>query len=261
MGILNVTPDSFFDGGRFLAVAHALEQARRMVAEGARIIDVGGESTRPGAVAVSAQHELDRVVPVIEAIRRELDVIISIDTSKAEVIEAAAAAGAGFINDVRALALPRAAATAARLGLPVCLMHMRGEPTTMQRDPNYADVVAEVKDYLSARVADCAAAGIPQARIVIDPGFGFGKTVAHNLELMRTLPALLQIGCPLLVGVSRKSFIGHVLGHGVEQRLFGSVALAGLAVWLGAAIIRTHDVAATRDAVRMVAAVRDVRGI
>ncbi len=257
MGILNVTPDSFSDGGRFIGRADALRRVREMIAEGAGIIDVGGESTRPGARAVAADEELARVIPVIEAIRSESDIPVSIDTSKPEVMRAAVAAGASLINDVRALREPGALAAAAELGVPVCLMHMRGEPRTMQQDPRYDDVVAEVLAFLEQRVAACEAAGIPRERIVLDPGFGFGKTLEHNLALFRALPRFAATGLPVLVGVSRKSMIGQVLEVPVDERLAGSLALASLATWLGAAIIRSHDVRDTVQAVRMIRAVME----
>lgn len=258
MGILNVTPDSFSDGGHFVARDRALAHARAMVEEGAAIIDVGGESTRPGAEAVPVQQELDRVVPVIEALRAELPAAVSIDTSKPEVMRAAVAAGAGFINDVRALREPGALAAAVDAGVPVCLMHMQGEPRSMQQQPQYTDVVAEVRDFLLERAAACEAAGIPPDRILLDPGFGFGKTVEHNLRLLKHLPVLADTGYAVLAGLSRKSLIGAVLGLPVERRLAPSVALAVLAVWQGARIVRAHDVAATVQAVRMCEAVRGV---
>jgi dihydropteroate synthase len=255
MGILNVTPDSFSDGGRFFSMAAALAQARKMVDEGAAIIDVGGESTRPGAQPVSAQEELDRVIPVIEAISSDLPVIVSIDTQKPEIMTAAVAAGAGFINDVYALRTAGALQAAAAADVPVCLMHMQGEPRTMQREPHYADVVSEVYAFLEERVRACEAAGITRERLLIDPGFGFGKTLAHNLTLFKHMDRFKDMGLPLLAGVSRKSMIGAVLDAPVEQRLYGSIALAALAVWQGASIIRAHDVAATRQAIRMAHAV------
>ena len=256
MGILNVTPDSFSDGGRFIGREAALRRVREMIEEGAQIIDVGGESTRPGAQAVSVEEELERVIPVIEAIRSESDIPVSIDTSKPEVMRAAVDAGASLVNDVRALREPGALAAVAELGVPVCLMHMRGEPRTMQQAPRYDDVVAEVLAFLEARVAACEAAGIPRERIILDPGFGFGKTLDHNLALFRALPRFAATGLPVLVGVSRKSMIGQVLEVPVEERQAGSLALASLAVWLGAAIVRSHDVRETVHAVRMTAAVR-----
>ncbi|MBI5462275.1 MAG: dihydropteroate synthase [Gammaproteobacteria bacterium] len=258
MGILNVTPDSFSDGGRFIGRDAALAQARTRAEEGAALVDIGGESTRPGAAPVSVQQELDRVIPVIEAVRAELPVVISVDTSKPEVMRAAVAAGAGFINDVRALREPGALEVAAAAGVPVCLMHMQGEPHGMQQQPQYADVVAEVRTFLMARAAVCASAGIPRERIVLDPGFGFGKTVAHNLQLLKHLPLLVDTGYAILAGLSRKSLIGSVLDLPVDRRLAPSVALAVLAVWQGAHIVRVHDVAATVQAVRMCAAVRQV---
>lgn len=256
MGILNVTADSFSDGGAFLTRQAALRRAREMVAEGAAIIDVGGESTRPGAAAVDEQQELDRVVPVIEAIRAELSVVISVDTSKPAVMRAAVAAGARLINDVRALRADGALAAAVELAVPVCLMHMQGEPRTMQVAPHYDDVVSEVLSFLHGRLAACERAGIGRDRLLIDPGFGFGKTLAHNLSLMKHLQRFVALGAPVLVGASRKSLIGAVLEVPVEQRVYGSIALAALAVAQGAAVIRAHEVAATVHAVKMAAAVR-----
>jgi len=256
MGVLNVTPDSFSDGGDFATHEAALRHARQMVAEGADLIDVGGESTRPGAAAVTVQEELDRVIPVIETLAAELPVPVSIDTSKPEVMRAAVAAGAGLINDVAALRRRGALAAAATLGVPVCLMHMQGEPGTMQRDPTYLDVVGEVRAFLAERLAACAASGIPRERLLVDPGFGFGKTLAHNLALLRGLPRLAELGAPVLVGLSRKSMIGALLGDvPAGQRLHGSVAAAVLAVQRGAAIVRVHDVGPTVQALRVVAAV------
>ncbi|SEP82177.1 dihydropteroate synthase [Ectothiorhodospira magna] len=256
MGILNVTPDSFSDGGRFLAPRQALARALEMVEDGADIIDIGGESTRPGSTGVSLQQELDRVIPVIEALATRVDVLISVDTSKPEVMAEACAAGAGMINDVFALQAPDALSVAARAGVPVCLMHMQGTPRDMQHHPCYDDVVAEVRDFLAARVAACVAAGIPQERLVLDPGFGFGKTQAHNLALFRHLGALAVHGLPLLVGVSRKRMIGNILGDDrpPKARVMGSVAAALLAARRGARILRVHDVAATRDALKVLAA-------
>jgi len=256
MGILNVTPDSFSDGGIFLSVESAVAQARRMADEGAAIIDVGGESTRPGAAAVTSWQEMDRVLPVIEAIHRELPVIISIDTSKPEIMRAAVAAGAGMINDVRALREEGALQAAVRCAVPVCLMHMQGEPRSMQQAPHYDDVVAQVKAFLAGSIAVCVAAGIPREQLIIDPGFGFGKALGHNLRLFKYLDMFQEIGLPMLVGVSRKSMISAVLGHPVEQRLPASIALAALVVWQGAMIIRAHDVQATADAVNMIWAVK-----
>ena len=255
MGILNVTPDSFSDGGRYGQRDAALRHAEAMLQAGATLIDVGGESTRPGARAVSPVEELERVAPVVEAIACELDVIISVDTSTPAVIRETARLGAGLINDVRSLQRDGALDAAADSGLPVCLMHMRGEPTTMQQNPQYPDVVAEVREFLLERLAACSAAGIGAERVIFDPGFGFAKTLEHNLSLFKHLQALHELGRPLLVGVSRKSMIGKVLGHEVGERLYGSLALAALALSKGAHILRVHDVAQTVDVVRMIAAV------
>lgn len=261
MGILNVTPDSFSDGGRFASRDAALRRAGAMVAEGADLVDVGGESTRPGARPVSVQEELDRVVPVIEALAGDLPVPVSVDTSKPEVMRAAVAAGAALINDVAALRRPGALAAAAELGVPVCLMHMQGEPGTMQESPTYRDVVGEVAAFLAGRVSACEAAGMARDRLLIDPGFGFGKTLAHNLALLRGLPRLGALGLPVLVGLSRKSMIGALLGDvPVEGRLHGSVAAAVLAAERGAAIVRVHDVGPTVQALRILAAVGDDAG-
>jgi len=256
MGVLNITPDSFSDGGDFFSLDRAVERAQQMVEDGAAIIDVGGESTRPGAAAVPLDEELRRVVPVIEALRPVLTVPISIDTRKPEVMRAAVAAGAGLINDVNALQAGGALEAAAGLDVPVCLMHMQGGPETMQEKPAYRDVVAEVGDFLAARVAACLDAGIARERILLDPGFGFGKTVEHNLQLLRHLDRLVARGFPVLVGLSRKSLIGKLLDLPVDRRLAPSIALAVLAVWQGAAIVRAHDVRATSEAIRMCQAVR-----
>jgi dihydropteroate synthase len=250
MGILNITPNSFSDGGRFHDLDAALTQARRMVAEGAAIIDVGGESTRPGAAPVSLQEELDRVVRVIEAVSRELDVLVSVDTMKPEVMREAVTAGAGLINDVLALQAPGALEAAAASGAAVCLMHMQGTPRSMQENPHYDDVVKEVGEFLGQRAQACREAGIGAQCIALDPGFGFGKTLSHNLQLLRGLPSLAG-DYPLLVGLSRKSMLGKLTGRTVEHRLAGSIALAALAVAGGARIVRCHDVAETVDAVRV----------
>ncbi|EPN0284907.1 dihydropteroate synthase [Pseudomonas aeruginosa] len=255
MGILNVTPDSFSDGGRYDRLDDALRHAERMVREGATLIDVGGESTRPGARSVSPTEELERVAPVVERIARELDVVISVDTSTPAVMRETARLGAGLINDVRSLQRDGALDAAVDSGLAVCLMHMRGEPQTMQDAPAYQDVVAEVGAFLQERVDACVAAGIDRERLLLDPGFGFAKTLEHNLVLFRHLQALHGLGLPLLVGVSRKSMIGKVLGREVDERLYGSLALAALALAKGARIIRVHDVAATVDVMRMISAV------
>ncbi|WP_122460921.1 dihydropteroate synthase [Pseudomonas viridiflava] len=255
MGILNATPDSFSDGGRYSKLDAALRHAQEMVAAGATLIDVGGESTRPGARPVSPAEEVDRVAPVVERIARELDVIISVDTSTPEVIVESARLGAGLINDVRSLRRPGALGAAAATGLPVCLMHMLGEPGDMQDNPHYRDLVGEVSAFLADRMERCEAAGIPKDRIILDPGFGFAKTLEHNLSLFRHMEVLHALGRPLLVGVSRKSMIGAVLGRPVGERLIGGLALAALAMTKGARILRVHDVAETADVVRMIAAV------
>ncbi|MBT2374952.1 dihydropteroate synthase [Pseudomonas fluorescens] len=255
MGILNVTPDSFSDGGRFSQLDAALRHAEAMVAAGATLIDVGGESTRPGARAVSPLEELERVAPIVERIHRELDVIISVDTSTPAVMRETARLGAGLINDVRSLQRDGALDAAAATGLPVCLMHMLGEPGTMQNDPHYDDLVGEVTGFLAGRVAQCGAAGIAPERIILDPGFGFAKTLQHNLSLFKHMESLHALGRPLLVGVSRKSMIGQALNRPVGERLPGGLALAALAVVKGARILRVHDVAETVDVVRMIAAV------
>lgn len=258
MGILNVTPDSFSDGGQFLDPQRALDHTHAMVEQGADIIDIGGESTRPGAQAVSLDDELRRVIPLIEELAPHLPVPVSVDTSKPEVMRVAADAGAGLLNDVYALRLPGALQAAAATGLPVCLMHMQGEPRSMQDNPQYQNVVAEVKTFLLERAAAAEAAGIPRASILLDPGFGFGKNLAHNLSLLRNLHELAATGYPLLVGLSRKRMIGSLLGDApVERRLHGSVAAALLAMQHGATIVRVHDVQATKDALAVWQAVTD----
>jgi dihydropteroate synthase len=255
MGILNVTPDSFSDGGRFHLRDNALRHAAAMVAAGASLIDVGGESTRPGALPVSAEQELQRVAPIVEVISAELDVIVSVDTSTPAVMLEAARLGAGLINDVRALRRDGALQAAAATGLPVCLMHMLGEPGNMQSNPHYDDLLAEVGAFFTQRLTACAAAGISADRVILDPGFGFAKKLQHNLSLFKHLQALQVFGRPLLVGVSRKSMIGQVLGREVDQRLAGGLALAALALTKGAKILRVHDVPETVDVIRMIAAV------
>jgi len=255
MGILNVTPDSFSDGGRYVRPDAAVDRAATMLAEGAAIIDVGGESTRPGATPVGETEEIERVVPIIERLARSVDVAISIDTSKPAVMAAATAAGACLVNDVYALQAPGARAWAASAGVGVCLMHMKGEPRTMQQRPEYGDVVTEVCEFLARERADCVAAGIAHDAIVLDPGAGFGKGLEHNMTLLKGLARIAGLGSPLLVGVSRKSFIGRVLGRTTDERLYGGLGLAALAVSMGARIIRTHDVRPTRDAIDMVSAV------
>lgn len=255
MGVLNVTPDSFSDGGQHEGPEKALAHALAMGRQGAALIDVGGESTRPGAAPVDTAEELRRVLPVIKALAAQGAPPVSVDTAKPEVMSAAAAAGAEMINDVRALREPGALEAAADSGCAVCLMHMQGEPRTMQRSPVYEDVVEEVYAFLAARIETCIRAGIALERIIVDPGFGFGKTLEHNLELFRRLDRFAQLGVPLLVGVSRKSMIGALTGRPVEQRLAGGIALGTLAAWSGAKVIRSHDVAATRDALAVTAAV------
>ena len=254
MGVLNVTPDSFSDGGRFAELPAALAQAERLAGEGAAIIDVGGESTRPGAASVDVDEELRRVIPVIERLVGRLAVPVSVDTSKPEVMRAAIAAGASMINDVTALRAPGAIDAVAESDVALCLMHMQGEPRTMQKEPRYKDVLAEVRDFLRGRVACCVEAGISVSRLVIDPGFGFGKTLEHNLELLRRLPELAADGYPVMAGLSRKSMIAKLTGRADGERLGGSLALATLAVLSGARIVRAHDVAPTVDAIRIVAA-------
>lgn len=260
MGVLNVTPDSFSDGGRYLDPAAALERAREMVAEGVTLIDVGGESTRPRSPGVDAVTEAQRVVPLIERLTASLDVAVSIDTSKLEVMQAAVEAGACVVNDIRALRAPGARAWAAAEGVGVCLMHMRGEPLTMQENPSYHDVVSEVALFLSEQRAACLAAGIAPEAVVLDPGLGFGKRHQDNLALLKHMPHLVALGSPLLVGISRKSTIGKVLDRPPAERLAGGLGLAAWAVGAGARIVRTHDVAATRDAILMVSAVMEARG-
>lgn len=255
MGVLNVTPDSFSDGGRFSAPEAALHQARRMVEEGAGIIDVGGESTRPGAAPASLDEELARVIPIVKALRAESAVFISVDTSKPEVMRAACDAGADIINDVRALMAPGALEAAVQTRAGVCLMHMKGEPRTMQQAPSYDDAVGEVSAWLAARVAACRAAGIDAARLAVDPGFGFGKRVVDNLALLKHLGRFQELGVVLAVGLSRKSMLATLTGRAVGDRTAGSVALAAIAVLNGARIVRAHDVAATVDAIRVAAAV------
>lgn len=257
MGILNVTPDSFSDGGSYQTCQTALVQARSMRNAGAAIIDVGGESTRPGAAAVSVDEEIERTIPIISAIATDMpSQMISIDTSKPEVMRAAIAAGAGMVNDIYALRQPGALETVAELGVPVCMMHMQGEPRTMQQSPQYLNVVDDVLSFLRSRVDAALRAGISRENIIVDPGFCFGKTLQHNLRLFHALEQFRALELPLLVGVSRKSMIGTVLEKGVEDRLVGSVALATLACWMGASILRVHDVAETMDALKMCEAVK-----
>ena len=257
MGVLNVTPDSFSDGGRFAGRDAALRQAEAMARDGAAIIDIGGESTRPGAADVSEQEELDRVIPVVEAVVSAIDVPVSIDTSKAAVMRAAAGAGAAMINDIRALRGEGALATAAELQRPVCLMHMQGQPRTMQQAPEYDDVVADVGDFLARRLRECVDAGLAEDLLIVDPGFGFGKTPRHNVELLANLRQLRSLGRPILVGLSRKSTLGSLTGRDVDERMPASIAAAVIAVVEGAHIVRAHDVRETVDALRVAAAVMD----
>ncbi|MEM6513672.1 MAG: dihydropteroate synthase [Pseudomonadota bacterium] len=255
MGVLNVTPDSFSDGGRYNGLDAARRQAARLVDEGADIIDVGGESTRPGSDSVPVDAELERVLPVIEAVIAETGAVVSIDTTKPEVMREAAASGAGMINDVRALQDDGALQAAANTACAVCLMHMQGKPRTMQDNPDYADVVADVTSFLAERVAACVDAGIETSRLVVDPGFGFGKTVEHNLQLLSRLDALAALGLPILAGISRKSTLGAITGREVDERMPASIVAAAIAVQNGASIVRVHDVAPTVDAIRVIQAV------
>lgn len=259
MGVLNVTPDSFSDGGRFVSKDAAIRQALKMLDEGASIIDIGGESTRPGASPVTQQQELDRVVPLVEVLSREVDVIISVDTSTSAVITESAQVGAGLINDVRALTRPGALKAAKNSQLPVCLMHMQGQPDSMQNSPSYSNVVDEVMAYLRRRASECEKAGVPNNQILIDPGFGFGKTLGHNLLLLKELSRFQSLGLPLLVGMSRKSMVGAILDKPVSERLYGSLSAALIAVQKGANIIRVHDVAATVDAIKVAMAVENIK--
>ncbi|MDP3295314.1 MAG: dihydropteroate synthase [Nevskia sp.] len=256
MGVLNITPDSFSDGGRHIGIAAALAAAHRMLDEGATIIDIGGESTRPGADQVSVTEECDRVLPLIERLCAERDCIVSIDTMKPAVMQAACRAGAAIINDVNALQAPGAIEIAAAEQAAVCLMHMQGEPRTMQLAPTYCSVIDEVSSFLESRVAACVVQGIPAARLLIDPGFGFGKTLAHNLELLAHLPRFQLLRLPILVGMSRKGMLGEITGRAVAERTAAGLAAATLAVCNGASLVRTHDVAATVDALKVADAVR-----
>lgn len=251
MGILNFTPDSFSDSGKFFSLDKALFQVEKMLSDGADIIDIGGESTRPNAPIIALEEELERVIPLVDAVRQRFDCLISVDTSKPEVMTESANVGADIINDIRALQAPSALETAATLGLPVCLMHMQGTPQTMQQCPNYDDVVEEVSHFLNQRIFACLTAGIPQSHLILDLGFGFGKTVQHNYQLLKHLHLFTQAGFPVLAGLSRKSMLGAVLDKPVEQRLIGSVAGALLAVQNGAKIVRVHDVAETADALKI----------
>ena len=257
MGILNVTPDSFSDGGELMSdngmvsLSKVLERAEKMVNAGAAILDIGGESTRPGAKEVSSQQEMDRVLPVVEAVKRNLDVIISVDTSNPELIRQCPAAGAGLINDVRALAREGALEASASAALPVCLMHMQGSPKDMQNAPGYDDIITDIAGFLAQRVKACNDAGIANDRILLDPGFGFGKTLEHNLELLSRLDELQALKLPLLIGVSRKRMIGTITGRSEKDRIPGSIAAAVIGVMNGARLVRTHDVAETVDAIKI----------
>jgi dihydropteroate synthase len=256
MGILNVTPDSFSDGGLWVDRDRALGHAMEMARAGADIIDIGGESTRPGSPAVEVQQELDRVIPLIEVITAGTGLPVSIDTSKPEVMGAAVRAGAGMINDVYALRREGSLETASTLDVPVCLMHMQGKPGDMQDRPEYVDVVGDVRDFLLARAEKCESAGISRQNIIIDPGFGFGKTLQHNIDLFKGIPAFVATGYPVLVGVSRKSMLGQLSGKAVDHRMAASLSAAVLAVQAGAAIIRVHDVAETVDALKIAGALQ-----
>ena len=251
MGILNFTPDSFSDSGKFFSLDKALVQVEKMLNDGAYIIDIGGESTRPNAPIVSEAEELDRVIPLIEAVRQRFDCLISVDSSKPVVFREAARAGVDMLNDIRALTEPQALETAAELALPVCLMHMQGTPQTMQQAPHYDDLLDDVADFLNQRIFACLQAGIEQSHIILDPGFGFGKTIEHNFALLKHLNAFVASGFPVLAGLSRKSMIGAVTNQPVEKRLVGSVAGALLAAQNGAKILRVHDVEATADALKV----------
>ncbi|WP_241608004.1 dihydropteroate synthase [Rosenbergiella australiborealis] len=260
MGILNMTPDSFSDGGRHKTLIDAITHANEMVIAGATILDIGGESTRPGADEVTVDEELARVIPVVEALAQRFEVWISVDTSKPEVIRAAAAAGAHLINDIRSLSEPGARDAAAQVDLPVCLMHMQGEPKSMQHNPNYQHIIEDVDSFLSTEIENCIAAGIRRENLLIDPGFGFGKTLQHNYELLAKLGHFHHFDLPLLVGMSRKSMIGQLLNVGPTQRLSGSLACAVIAAMQGAQIIRVHDVKESVEAIRVVEATLRAKG-
>lgn len=249
MGILNVTPDSFSDGGKFSTINAALQQAERMLAQGADIIDIGGESTRPGAPAVSEQDEITRVIPVIQALKQEFNCAISVDTSKAAVMQQAIDCGVDLINDVCALSQPGALAVVAQSEVPVCLMHMQGSPRTMQQNPKYDDLVQDILAFFNAKIAQCQAVGIARDRIIIDPGFGFGKTLGDNYQLLNELAQFSQLNCPILAGISRKSMLGNLLNLAMNDRANASVVAATLALTKGASIVRVHDVAETKQAI------------
>ncbi|HHL2558624.1 TPA: dihydropteroate synthase [Yersinia enterocolitica] len=260
MGILNVTPDSFSDGGHHNNLDKALQHAERMLSAGATLIDIGGESTRPGATEVSEQEELDRVVPVVEALAKRFDVWLSVDTSKAAVITESARAGAHLINDIRSLQEPGALEAAAKTGLPVCLMHMQGQPQSMQHSPHYDDLMADVNQFFKHHIDRCIAAGIAKSKLLLDPGFGFGKNLAHNYQLLARLAELHHFELPLLVGMSRKSMVGQLLNVPPQQRVIGSVACAVIAAMQGAQIVRVHDVKETVEAMRVVEATLSAKG-
>ena len=255
-GIVNVTPDSFSDGGRYTEPTAAIDHGLAMIEQGAELLDIGGESTRPGSRPPSVAEEIARVVPVVDALARSTSIPISVDTSRPAVMRAAVAAGACFINDVRALRHPGALHAAAALEVPVCLVHMRGDPETMQHSPRYADVVAEVREFLLHRVAACVKAGIPRERIVVDPGFGFGKTLEHNLDLLANLRRIADIGMPVMAGLSRKAMLGTITGRDVDHRQVASAAAALIAAQNGASVLRVHDVAETVDVIAVLRAVR-----
>ena len=255
MGVMNITPDSFSDGGKLTSLDLALKQAEKLTQEGADILDVGGESTRPGATPVATQEEIDRVIPVIEGIKTRFDTIVSVDTCKSTVMQSAIDVGVDMLNDVSALSDPDSLQTVASSKLPICVMHMQGEPRTMQEKPQYEDVVKEVSDFLQTISKQCLSAGILPEHIIIDPGLGFGKTLTHNLKLLAAVPELCQLGYPILIGGSRKSLIDHLLDRAVNERLSASIALAAQAALNGARIVRAHDVQETVDAIRMVEAV------
>ncbi|WP_109399657.1 dihydropteroate synthase [Proteus sp. TJ1640] len=254
MGILNVTPDSFSDGGTHNSLNDAVDHAAKLIAEGATIIDIGGESTRPGASDVSIDEELQRVVPVVEAIRQRFDIWISVDTSKAQVITESANVGASIINDIRSLQEPGALEAAAKTGLPVCIMHMQGNPKTMQQSPHYENVMMDIDRFLQENIQRCVDAGIEKNQIILDPGFGFGKNLAHNYQLLAHLSELHHFGLPILAGMSRKSMVGQLLNVPPQERVAGSVACAVIAAMQGAQIIRVHDVKETVDAMKVVQA-------
>ncbi|PCI16863.1 MAG: dihydropteroate synthase [Piscirickettsiaceae bacterium] len=256
MGVLNVTPDSFSDGGQYSLINTAVDQAEVMINAGAKIIDIGGESTRPGARSVSLNEELDRVLPIIQRLRSSSDVIISIDTSKAEVMRQAVEAGATLINDVYALQQPGSIEMAAKLGVPICLMHMQKNPEVMQQRPNYKNILTEVDAFFNERISACEREGIGIERLILDPGFGFGKTLDHNLMLLTNLSFFKHFSCPILVGLSRKSMLGLISGKEVDQRLYASLSAAVIAALNGASILRVHDVAETIDAISIVKAVQ-----